>query len=105
MRRTMTFEAVLAAFAAFAISAEPATAAYSCTVTPDGKSVLVKMTNPDPFPKSCTVNCQFRIPGGGASVSCSKTVPADVKDWTMCTRSTGGDKYTFREGDEDCRRQ
>ena len=53
-------------------------------------------------PKSCSINCQFKIPGGSSSVSCSKTVPANVTDWQMRVRPTGGDKYTFRSGEEDC---
>ena len=85
--------------------AQPAAASYSCTVTPDGKSVVVKVSNPDPFQKSCSINCHFKFPGGSASVSCSKTVPANVTDWEMCVKSTGDDKYTLREGEEDCCKQ
>lgn len=97
---------LVAALAGLAIvTAQPAAATYSCGVSPDGKSVIVKVSNPDSFKKSCSINCHFKMPGGSASISCSKTVPANVKDWEMCVKSTGGDKYTFREGSEDCVKQ
>ena len=79
--------------------------AYSCTVSPDGKSVIVKVSNPAAFKKSCTVNCQFDMPGGSASVSCSDTVPAGATDHELCVKPTGGDKYTFSEGNERCVKQ
>ena len=96
---------VAAALALAIVTAQPAAAAYSCAPSADGKSIIVRVTNADDFKKSCSINCHFKIPGGSASVSCSKTVPASVKDWEMCVRSTGGDKYTFREGSEDCVKQ
>jgi hypothetical protein len=45
------------------------------------------------------------MPGGSASISCSNTVPANAKDHELCVKSTGGDKYTFREGSENCVKQ
>jgi len=45
------------------------------------------------------------MPGGFASVSCSKSVPANAQDYELCQRSTGGDKYTFNEGSENCVKQ
>ena len=68
-------------------------------------NVVVKVTNPDNFVKSCIINCQFRMPGGSASISCSNSVPANAKDHELCVKSTGGDKYTFKEGDEQCWKQ
>lgn len=100
MLKSTIFAATLAALAI--ATAQPAGATYSCAPSPDGKSVIVKVSNPDPFAKSCSINCHFKLPGGSASVSCSKMVPANVKDWEMCVRETGGDKYTFRDGGEDC---
>ena len=96
---------ILAGAAAVLFVAQPASASYTCGISADGQNVIVKVSNPDPFKKSCTVNCQFKMPGGSASVGCSNTVPANAQDYELCKKSTDGDKYTFREGDENCVKQ
>ena len=69
---------LLAGVAAIVLSvAQPAiaqnvNASYSCKVTADGK-VIVAVNNPNAFQILCSVNCQFKIPGGSTGMSCSKS--------------------------------
>ena len=43
-------------------AASPA-AAFTCTLSPDKTSVIVKTSNPNLQPASCTVTCRFAVPG------------------------------------------
>ena len=96
--------AAIALVAALPACAEDVKASYTCKVTPDGK-VVVAVTNPNAFAIFCTVNCHFKIPGGSTSMSCSRSVPASVADQELCTKSTGGTKYTLSDGNLECNKQ
>jgi len=93
-----------AALAAFFMGGSTAGAfAFSCTVSADKSTVVVKVSNPYPQDTYCTVNCHFKVPGGMTSVSCTKTVPASAQDWVLCERPTNGDDYSkFDSGNEEC---
>ena len=103
MLKPVLFVAALAAFAVAAqpAAAERATASYECKVTPDGK-VIMAVTNPNAFPIYCSVNCHFKFPSGMASTSCSREVAANTVNAELCVKSTGGDKYTLKDGSLDC---
>lgn len=61
---------------------------HTCKLSPDRKSVTVMVSNPYAQDTSCTVNCHIAIPGSGvASISCTKEVPANAKDYVLCTRT------------------
>ena len=60
-------------------AASPA-AAFTCALSPDKMSVIVKTSNRNPQPASCTVTCRFAVPEGTASVTCTQTIPAGAKD-------------------------
>ena len=90
--------------AAQTANAQNVDASCTCKVTADGK-VIVAVSNPNAFQIFCSVNCHFKIPGGGTSVSCSRSVPASATEHEMCVKSTGGTKYTLRESSIECNRQ
>ena len=96
--------AAIALIAALPAVADDVKASYTCKVTSDGK-VVVAVTNPNAFAILCTVNCHFKIPGGTTSVSCSRSVPASVTDQEICTKSTGGTKYTLSDSNLGCIQQ
>lgn len=78
---------------------------HACQIAPDKRSVSVLVSNPYAKETHCTVNCHFAMAGGGiASVSCTKTVPADAKDFVMCTRTSSDKGYAklHDSGDADC---
>ena len=78
---------------------------YSCQIAPDKRSVSVLVSNPYAKETHCTVNCHVALTGGGiSSISCTKTVPADAKDFVMCTRTSKDPEYSkLRDaGDADC---
>jgi hypothetical protein len=104
MRTIVPFLILFLLTAGHASAAETVKATYSCKVTPDDK-VIMAVTNPFDFTISCTLDCQFKFPGGSASTSCSQPVPANVTDHEICVKSTGGDKYTLREGSLECYKQ
>jgi len=87
---------------AVAHAAEAAKASYTCNISPDGKSVIMAVTNPNDFAIYCSINCHFNFPGGSASTSCSRPVEAKVTGKELCVKSTGGDKYKLREGTIEC---
>jgi hypothetical protein len=83
-------------------AASPA-AAFTCKLSPDGTSVIVKTSNPNTQPASCTVTCRFAVPGGTASITCTRTIPAGAKDWYVCIRPAAGKNYGAPAGgDETC---
>lgn len=86
-----------------ALTAAPPAAAFTCTLSPDKTSVVVKTSNPNSQPTSCTVTCRFAVPEGTASISCTQTIPAGAKDWYVCVRPAAGKNYGAPVGgDETC---
>jgi len=81
-------------------TASPA-AAYTCAVTPAKDAVVVKTSNPDAQAKSCTVTCNFAVPGGVERITCTQTVPGGAKDWFLCIRPTGGKAFGALESGQD----
>jgi hypothetical protein len=65
-------------------AASPA-AAFTCKLSPDGTSVIVKTSNHNTQPASCTVTCRFAVPGGAASITCTQTIPAGATDCTFAS--------------------
>jgi hypothetical protein len=94
----------LAATAAFfMLAATPAAQAFTCKLSPDGTSVIVKTGNPYPQPTSCTVNCRFKVPGGVETISCTQKIPGGAADWYVCLRPAAGKNYGALDGgDENC---
>ncbi len=89
---------VLLAAAWFA-AAQPA-AAYTCTVSPHGDSVIIKTNNPSAAPKTCTVTCRFAL----ARISCTQNIPAGARNWYVCLRPTRGKNLgALQGGAENCR--
>jgi hypothetical protein len=83
-------------------AASPA-AAFTCKLSPDGTSVIVKTSNHNTQPASCTVTCRFAVPGGTASITCTQTIPAGATDWYVCIRPAAGKNYGAPAGgDETC---
>jgi hypothetical protein len=83
-------------------AASPA-AAFTCKLSPDGTSVIVKTSNHNTQPASCTVTCRFAVPGGTASITCTQTIPAGAKDWYVCIRPAAGKNCGAPAGgDETC---
>jgi hypothetical protein len=83
-------------------AASPA-AAFTCKLSPDGTSVIVKTSNHNTQPASCTVTCRFAVPGGTASITCTQTIPAGAKDWYVCIRTAAGKNCGAPAGgDETC---
>jgi hypothetical protein len=97
--RTFVFAVALVALA----DATPA-AAFTCTVSPRGDTVIVKTDNPNAKPTSCTVTCRFKTRSGIATVNCTHEVPGGAKGWTVCLRATGGKAFTFEGGIESCKK-
>jgi hypothetical protein len=75
--------------AVFLMASPGVSSAFICTVSPDKSAVIIKVSNPYPQETSCTVNCHFKIPGGMASVSCTKTVPASAQGWVLPAADQG----------------
>jgi hypothetical protein len=65
-------------------------AAFSCTVSPDQSTVIVRTSNPAPRPRVCTVDCRFETSDGPLVMSCTQLIPGGAKDWYVCVRATGG---------------
>jgi len=96
--RGVVFSLVVLTLAA----ASPA-AAFTCKLSPDGTSVIVKTSNPNPQPVSCTVTCRFAVPQGTADITCTQTIPPGAKDWYVCIRPAAGKNYgALAGGDEKC---
>ena len=65
--------------------------------------MIVKTGNPDAQPKSCTVTCNFAVPGGVEPITCTQMIPGGAKDWYVCIRPTGGKALgAFESGSEKC---
>ena len=83
-------------------AASPA-AAFTCALSPDKTSVIVKTSNPNSQPASRTVTCRFAVPEGTASITCTQIIPAGAKDWYVCIRPAAGKNYGApADGDETC---
>jgi hypothetical protein len=96
--RGLVFPLIFATLA----TASPA-AAFTCALSLDKTAVIVKSSNPNPQPASCTVTCRFTVPEGTASITCSQTIPTGVKDWYVCIRPAAGKNYGAPAGgDETC---
>jgi len=92
-----------AAAALIALLAASSAAAFTCKLSPDGSSVIVKTSNPNPQPAQCTVSCRFKTPDGVATVTCTQTIPAGATDWYVCLRAAAGKNYGDVDGgDENC---
>jgi hypothetical protein len=83
------------------LAATSPAAAFTCTLSPDKTSVIVKTSNPNSQPASCTVTCRFAVPGGTASITCTQTIPAGPKDWYVCIRPAAGKNYGAPAGGEE----
>jgi hypothetical protein len=82
--------------------AQPA-AAYTCTISPKGDTVIVKTDNPDAQSATCTITCRFAVPGGTETVTCTQKIPGGAEGWYVCLRPTGGKAYGQLEGgSESC---
>ena len=92
---------VALAIAAVLLAGPEHAAAFTCTLSPDKSTVIVKTSNPNAQAQSCTVTCRFVVPDGIATVSCTQTVPAGAKDWYVCIRPTGGKPYGNLDGGEE----
>jgi hypothetical protein len=91
--RGVVFSLVVLTLAA----ASPA-AAFTCKLSPDGTSVIVKTGNPN-----STVTCRFAVPQGTADITCTQTIPPGAKDWYVCIRPAAGKNYgAVAGGDEKC---
>ena len=79
---------IAVALALLTMNAVQAADLHACRLSSDKKSVTVTVSNPYAQDTSCTVNCHVAIPGGGiASISCTREVPANAKDFVLCTRA------------------
>jgi hypothetical protein len=56
-------------------AASPA-AAFTCALSPDKTSVIVKTGNPNSQPASCTVTCRFAVPEGSRREGLVRLHPA-----------------------------
>ena len=91
--------------AAFVLLAGAApSAAFTCTVSPRGDTVIVKTDNPNAKSTSCTVTCRFKVRGAIETVNCTQEIPGGAKGWTVCLRPTGGKTYRFEGGIESCKK-
>ena len=81
-------------------AASPAVA-FTCTLSPDKTSVILKTSNPNSQAASCTVTCRFAVPEGTASITCTQTIPAGAKDWYVCIRPATGKSYGAPAGGEE----
>jgi hypothetical protein len=63
--------------------------AYSCRISPDGKSVAAAITNPYKSETSCQVNCQVATTRAGSSfqISCTKQVAAGAGEVVLCSKT------------------
>jgi hypothetical protein len=87
----------------FVLAATSAASAFTCKLSPDGTSLIVKTGNPYPNEASCTVNCRFAVPGGIETVSCTQKIPGGAADWYVCVRPAAGKNYgALAGGDENC---
>ena len=88
---------------ALTLAAASPAAAFTCKLSPDGTSVIVKTSNPTPQPVSCTVTCRFAVAEGTADIICTQTIPPGAKDWYVCIRPAAGKNYgALAGGDEKC---
>src|SRR5262249_49412027 len=94
--RGVVFPLVVVTLAA----ASPA-AAFTCKPSPDGTSVIVKTSNPNPQPVSCTVTCRFAVAGGSADITLPQTIPPGAKDWYVCIRPAAGKNYGALAGGDE----
>jgi hypothetical protein len=93
---------------AVAALAEEVPAPFTCTISPDGKSVRVAVSNPFDQATSCYVNCQFSTTEKGTSFqnSCGTEVPAGAKDVQLCVHEVGkGTLVKMTGGDGSCVKQ
>jgi hypothetical protein len=78
-------------------------ATFTCTLSPDKSTVIVKVSNPYAQQTACTVTCNFITPDGIKSVTCTQTVPGNAKDWYLCIRPAVGKSYdNLDSGSESC---
>ncbi len=85
------------------LAADSAAQAFTCKLSPDGTSVIVKTGNPYPKDTSCTVNCRFAVPGGVETITCTQKIPGGAADWYVCVRPAAGKNYGALDGgDENC---
>lgn len=104
---------VMALAALSGLTLRPVTAAaesvpYSCSITGDGGSVRITVSNPARVARSCLVACQFQTPlwGGEAQIICAHQVPAGSDNVEMCTKSAGGVQLLKQtHGSADCIRR
>jgi hypothetical protein len=89
----------------FAPAAEAADL-HACKLSPDRRSVTVTVSNPYAQETHCQVNCHITIPGPGvASISCGRTVPANAKDFVLCTRTRDNNAQYVKlsdDGNSEC---
>lgn len=91
----------------------PATASaeavpFTCSISEDGGSVRITVSNPARVARSCLVACQFQTPlwGGEAQIICAHQVPARADNVEMCTKSAGGVQLLKQtHGSADCIRR
>ncbi len=84
------------------------TVPYTCTISEDGGSVRITVSNPARVARSCLVACQFQTPlwGGEAQIICAHQVPARSDNVEMCTKSAGGVQLLKQtHGSADCIRR
>ena len=77
--------------------------AYSCALSPAKDAVIIKTDNASDHVLTCRVECTFKSPDGPVTISCSRRIPPQTKDWYICLGSTGGKALEFSEGSESCK--